>query len=246
MLFQTKLFAPPATTPEAEMQQKMMKYMMVFMGVMFYKVPSGLGIYFITSSLWAIGERLLLPKVTHATEPDAGGKAASSQKGLPSLAGDSPNGDRAGSRGTSKPDPERNGDKDKPPGALAQFWSRVLEEARKDPTYRKVAGDRDDDEDRDKDETRDRPRPKPRRREETGSLPGPARRGFVRSSGSGRPRRALTDLAADGAGRVRREAMARSAPFRISRPAPQSNRSIPGYIARPFPDHDRMTLRHRP
>ena len=58
MLFQTKLFAPPATTPEAEMQQKIMKYMMIFMGVMFYKVPSGLGIYFITSSLWAIGERL--------------------------------------------------------------------------------------------------------------------------------------------------------------------------------------------
>ncbi|MHB1560890.1 MAG: YidC/Oxa1 family insertase periplasmic-domain containing protein, partial [Isosphaeraceae bacterium] len=65
MLVQTKLFAPPATTPEAEASQKMMKYMMVFMGVMFYKVPSGLGIYFITSSLWAIGERLLLPKVTH-------------------------------------------------------------------------------------------------------------------------------------------------------------------------------------
>ena len=66
MLVQTKLFSPPATTPEAEMQQKMMKYMMVFMAVMFYKVPSGLGIYFITSSLWSIGERLLLPKITHA------------------------------------------------------------------------------------------------------------------------------------------------------------------------------------
>ena len=72
MLVQTKLFAPPATTPEAEMQQKMMKYMMVFMGFMFYKVPSGLGIYFITSSLWAIGERLLLPKVTHAPRVPGG------------------------------------------------------------------------------------------------------------------------------------------------------------------------------
>ena len=49
------------------MQQKMMKYMMVFMAFMFYKVPSGLGIYFITSSLWQIGERLLLPKVTPST-----------------------------------------------------------------------------------------------------------------------------------------------------------------------------------
>ena len=66
MLVQTKLFSPPPTTPEAEMQQKTMKYMMIFMAVMFYKVPSGLGIYFITSSLWSIGERLLLPKIAHA------------------------------------------------------------------------------------------------------------------------------------------------------------------------------------
>ena len=65
MLVQTKLFSPPPTTPEAEMQQKTMKYMMIFMAVMFYKVPAGLGIYFITSSLWSIGERLLLPKIAH-------------------------------------------------------------------------------------------------------------------------------------------------------------------------------------
>ena len=75
MLVQTKLFAPPATTPEAEMQQKMMKYMMIFMGFMFYKVPSGLGLYFITSSLWAIGERLLLPKITHAQPLSSGGSS---------------------------------------------------------------------------------------------------------------------------------------------------------------------------
>ena len=41
----------------------MMKYMMIFMAFMFYKVPSGLGLYFITSSSWQICERLLLPKV---------------------------------------------------------------------------------------------------------------------------------------------------------------------------------------
>ncbi len=82
MLIQTKLFSPPATTPEAEAQQKMMKYMMVFMGVMFYKVPSGLGLYFITSSLWAIGERLLLPKVTHAraVAPELGDGDAGEEK----------------------------------------------------------------------------------------------------------------------------------------------------------------------
>ena len=39
-----------------------MKYMMVFMGFMFFKVPSGLCLYFIVSSLWGIGERKFLPK----------------------------------------------------------------------------------------------------------------------------------------------------------------------------------------
>jgi len=172
MLIQTKLFAPPATTPEAEMQQKMMKYMMVFMGVMFYKVPSGLGIYFITSSLWAIGERLLLPKVTHAT-PASGSEdgEASDQRGFGSRGGKgggSLNGDGPGSRG-GQGDAGGNGAKAtlKPPGRFAQFWDRVLDEARKDPTYRKVADERDDkgrDKGNDKDRDRDRPRPKPRRR----------------------------------------------------------------------------------
>jgi YidC/Oxa1 family membrane protein insertase len=164
MLIQTKLFAPPATTPEAEMQQKTMKIMMIGMGVMFYKVPSGLGIYFITSSLWAIGERLLLPKVTHATAPGTDGKAGLSQKGSGSPGGDSPD----GSRGTSKQDPERNGDKEKPQGPIAKFWTRILEEARKDPTYRNVVEGRESDKNREKDQgrerERDRPRPKPRRR----------------------------------------------------------------------------------
>jgi len=164
MLFQTKLFAPPATTPEAEMQQKMMKFMMVFMGVMFYKVPSGLGIYFITSSLWAIGERLLLPKVTHATAKPGGVEGeVGDQRGFGSRGGTgSPNGDGQGPRGI-KADAGDNGAKAKPPGRFAQFWDRVLDEARKDPTYRKVTDERND-KGNDKDRDRDRPRPKPRRR----------------------------------------------------------------------------------
>jgi YidC/Oxa1 family membrane protein insertase len=162
MLFQTKLFAPPATTPEAEQQQKIMKFMMIFMGVMFYKVPSGLGIYFITSSLWAIGERLLLPKVAPATPQEMAGKAASSEKTSLWAGRASQNGDRGGGKNGA----DSNGEKAKPPGALAQFWSRVLEEARKDPTYRKIADERpgDSDRDKDRDRERDRPRPKPRRR----------------------------------------------------------------------------------
>jgi len=37
-------------------------FMMLFMGFMFFKVPAGLCLYFITSSLWAVIERKLLPK----------------------------------------------------------------------------------------------------------------------------------------------------------------------------------------
>lgn len=151
MLIQTKLFTPPPTTPEAEMQQKMMKYMMIFMAFMFYKVPSGLGIYFITSSLWQIGERLLLPQAKPGTPPalDLGDGRAGGDGKAPS-GGDTP---------------------PKPPGRLAQLWEKVLEEAKKDPTYRKAMGEegpepgrgRDRNEDRDRDRRRPRARPGRRR-----------------------------------------------------------------------------------
>lgn len=68
-LVQQKMFTPPATDPQQVTQQKIMKYMMVFMGLMFFRVPSGLCIYFITSSLWGIAERKLLPKVVHPSSP---------------------------------------------------------------------------------------------------------------------------------------------------------------------------------
>jgi YidC/Oxa1 family membrane protein insertase len=156
MLVQTKLFSPPATTPEAEMQQKMMKYMMVFMGLMFYKVPSGLGIYFITSSLWAIGERLLLPKVTHAhphslAEPSSSEKAAASRGGGPV----------AGGARTGQPGAVGNGAPEKPPGKIAQFVEKLLEEARKDSTYRKMVEERDS-RDREGKSGRDKGKPRPR------------------------------------------------------------------------------------
>ena len=61
-ILQQKMFTPPPTDDQSRMQQKMMKYMMIFFGVLFFKVPSGLCIYFVASSLWGIGERKLLPK----------------------------------------------------------------------------------------------------------------------------------------------------------------------------------------
>jgi len=62
MMFQQMATMPPPTDDQQAAQQKMMKYMTIFMGIMFYKVAAGLCIYFITSSLWGMAERKLLPK----------------------------------------------------------------------------------------------------------------------------------------------------------------------------------------
>ena len=150
MLVQTKLFSPPATTPEMEQQQKMMKYMMVFMAFMFYKVPSGLGIYFITSSLWQISERLLLPK---AKSP-----ALTAGDGGPG--GGGPGG---GGGGGKKGGGNGNGTPAKPPGKIAQFWGRVLDEASKNPTYRNLTNETERERDRDNDRRKPRERPGRRR-----------------------------------------------------------------------------------
>lgn len=68
-LLQQKMFMPEATNDQMKLQQQMMKYMMGFMGLLFFKVPSGLCIYFIASSLWAIVERKTLPHPTVANSP---------------------------------------------------------------------------------------------------------------------------------------------------------------------------------
>jgi YidC/Oxa1 family membrane protein insertase len=72
-LVQQKMFMPPATDEQTAMQQKIMTYMMIFMGFLFYTVASGLCLYFIASSLWGIGEKKLLPKLigTGPAKPSA-------------------------------------------------------------------------------------------------------------------------------------------------------------------------------
>ena len=66
-LIQQKLLVPPVVGDDEQARQqrsmrKMMNFMMIFMGFMFFKVPSGLCVYFIVSSLWGLLERKLLPK----------------------------------------------------------------------------------------------------------------------------------------------------------------------------------------
>jgi YidC/Oxa1 family membrane protein insertase len=61
-LIQQKMFMPPATDEQTRMTQQVMNWMTVVMGVFFFKMPAGLCVYFITSSLWSIAERKLVKK----------------------------------------------------------------------------------------------------------------------------------------------------------------------------------------
>ncbi len=126
MLVQTKLFAPPPTTPEAEMNQKMMKYMMLVMAVMFYKVPSGLGLYFITSSLWQVCERLLLPKVIAAP--------------VKPIADDDFGGGGNGRGPGGGPNGNGNGNGNGMQGWIGKRLEKILEEAATTKTIRNGAG----------------------------------------------------------------------------------------------------------
>jgi YidC/Oxa1 family membrane protein insertase len=71
MVVQQKLFMPPPTSDEMKQQQDMMMVMSVVMSVMFYRVPSGLCMYFIVSSLWGLAERQFLPKAQAVSSPVA-------------------------------------------------------------------------------------------------------------------------------------------------------------------------------
>lgn len=73
---QQKILMPPALDDQQRMQQKVMKYMMVFFAFMFFRVPSGLCLYFIASSLWGLAERKLLPKPSAEQQKQAAELAA--------------------------------------------------------------------------------------------------------------------------------------------------------------------------
>ena len=73
-LIQQKLLVPPVVGDDAQAKQqrsmrRMMTFMMIFMGFMFFKVPSGLCLYFIVSSLWGLLERRMIPKRDVELEP---------------------------------------------------------------------------------------------------------------------------------------------------------------------------------
>lgn len=111
MVVHQKLFTPPPADEQQAMQMKMMKYMMLFMGLFFYKVAAGLALYFIVSSLWGLAERRFLPKAKSAEQ--AAQQAAKSAKTFPSKV-------------KAKPE-KQNGKLQK----VQDWWEEVLRQAKK-------------------------------------------------------------------------------------------------------------------
>jgi YidC/Oxa1 family membrane protein insertase len=149
MIVQQSMMAPPATDETQAMQQKMMKYMMIFFGIMFYKVAAGLCIYFIASSIWGYTERKLLPKrkkdgATPAPPP----KPGFFQKAMNRLRGNSaaaPTTDGAATNGAAGGEPvlgarakrkaraqrKESAGKDSAWQRLKDWWADVLKQASK-------------------------------------------------------------------------------------------------------------------
>lgn len=121
-ILQQKLLMPKATDDQTRMTQNMMQVMTVFMGVLFFKVPSGLCIYFITSSLWSLLERKLVKTTLPVTAP-----------GTLTDGVDSSETNRTSSRGKGR---DRQTVEEKPPGRLQEIMQMLDKPAVKSSTQR--------------------------------------------------------------------------------------------------------------
>jgi YidC/Oxa1 family membrane protein insertase len=131
MLWQQSKMMPPATDPNAPDPKTIMKYTMIMMAVLFYKVAAGLALYFIVGSLWGMAERKFFIKKAGKNDEEGGSKPVG-----PPPKTDSPNG--------------KHEAPDKPPGALGRLREALqkrLEEAKKmadEQSKRQIRNDPDE------------------------------------------------------------------------------------------------------
>jgi YidC/Oxa1 family membrane protein insertase len=132
MVIQQIQTMPPPTDEQQAMQHKMLKYMTIFFGIMFYKVAAGLCIYFIASSIWGMCERKLLPKKKTAPgAPDAADTAIGTAAASTAITATPPKW-----KGKSKKDKDKEKEKDsKTPATtfekLKALWRDILKAAEK-------------------------------------------------------------------------------------------------------------------
>lgn len=130
-LVQQKVLMPKATDEQTQMTQNMMQVMTVVMGVLFFKVPSGLCIYFITSSLWSLAERKLVKWLVPPIANTAQSSAPTTQR----TASATVTGNRAKKETDAKP---------KPPSRLSARLAELKEMLDK-PAVRSTTQRRDPD-----------------------------------------------------------------------------------------------------
>src|SRR5207244_1414830 len=97
--------------------------MMVFMGLMFYRVAAGLCIYFIISSLWGMLVRNLLPQakpaIAGATTAGAGSTSSKASGAV------------KGSKSSARRAVVKNGQADGPFTKIKELWAELLKQAKK-------------------------------------------------------------------------------------------------------------------
>ncbi len=123
-IVQQKVMMPPATDDNTRMQQQMMKYMMIFMGFMFFKVPSGLCIYLITTTLWGLAERKLIPKYDFKLDENSGEPAIQESQ----------------EKKAEKPVREKQQnsiERKEQTGTFGQWWKRITDKAAEPRTLHK-------------------------------------------------------------------------------------------------------------
>ncbi len=127
MMVQQMQTMPPPTDDQQAMQQKMLKYMTIFFGIMFYKVAAGLCIYFIASSLWGMAERKLLPKkkTVPLDVPSAGSTSSTAITSTPGYLAPK------GKNKWAKKDKEKEKEPVTPFEKLKALWRQILKEAEK-------------------------------------------------------------------------------------------------------------------
>ncbi|MGE3805781.1 MAG: YidC/Oxa1 family membrane protein insertase, partial [Gemmataceae bacterium] len=113
MFVQQKMMTPPPTDETQAAQQRMMKWMLAFMGIIFYKMAAGLCVYFIASGLWGLAERKFMPKKKEPGVSDEEDKGPQAKKG------------------GRKPRPPKDTNGDGKMQKIKDWWNEVLKEARK-------------------------------------------------------------------------------------------------------------------
>jgi YidC/Oxa1 family membrane protein insertase len=143
MFVQQKLMMPPPTDPEQATQQRVMQYMTLLMGIMFYKVPAGLCLYFIASSIWGLAERAVIPK-PKPSDPNAPANSINPVS-EPTII-DAPRQQQSGSlidrarkkkKGKNPPPPPPASEPKTVSEKMKRWWEKLLDDARKKGPHEK-------------------------------------------------------------------------------------------------------------